>query len=259
MKRPVFWADASPFMLPPRLKDEARRRVHGRTKLLRRGCIGVHDPASIGPHASRSFQPIGRNSGAGCARIMSPTDGLALPHTPAAGECLQALPGLSRDPRRSRHEHPRRRARLMASPPVLHTVDPLIAGRIELYVDAPPAGVNQIVFYMGTTPGGPYGTEFVNSIVPGVDGTDLIIKADSTRRYWIAKAHDGGGYSGPSNEVSTSASAGPPPPPPPPPPLTQVQHLEAAIGGSYTAGDIVQVFPPSPSLSVTVQADGSIS
>lgn len=102
----------------------------------------------------------------------------------------------------------------MASPPVLHTVDPLIAGRIELYVDAPPAGVNQIVFYMGTTPGGPYGTEFVNSIVPGVDGTDLIIKADTTRRYWIAKAHDGAGYSGPSNEVSTSGSAGPPPPAP---------------------------------------------
>lgn len=171
---------------------------------------------------------------------MSPTDGLALPHTPAAGECLQALPGLSRDPRRSRHEHPRRRARLMASPPVLHTIDPLITGRIELYVDAPPAGVNQIVFYMGTTPGGPYGTEFVNSIVPGVDGTDLIIKADATRRFWIAKAHDGAGYSGPSNEVSTSASAGPPPPPAPTAPGTPT-----SVGASAGDGQAIVYWTPA--------------
>lgn len=144
----------------------------------------------------------------------------------------------------------------MAAPPTLHTVDPLIAGRIELFVDTLPAGVNQLVFYMGTAPGGPYGTEFVNTIAPGVDGTDLILKVDGATRYWIAKAHDANGYSAPSNEVTTTASAGPPPPPPP---LTAKQHIEAAVGQTIEVGAKVEGFPPEPTFSLTVEADGSLA
>lgn len=142
----------------------------------------------------------------------------------------------------------------MATPPTLHTVDPLIAGRIELFVDTLPAGVNQLVFYMGTAPGGPYGTEFVNTIAPGVDGTDLILKVDGATRYWIAKAHDGAGYSAPSNEVTTTASAGPPPPPPP---LTKLQEVEDAMGATLSDGDQIALYL-QPAAKVLTVANGTL-
>jgi hypothetical protein len=141
--------------------------------------------------------------------------------------------------------------------PTLHTFDPQIAGKIGLNVDAPPAGVDQVLWYMTTVSGGSHSTATCSTmILPGLDGSSIIVDADSTTRFWVAKFHDSTGIGGISNEITTAASAGPPPPAP----LTQVDHLIAALGGgTYSVGDVVEVFPPTPTFSKTVNADGTIS
>lgn len=147
----------------------------------------------------------------------------------------------------------------MATPPTLHTADPLIAGMVKLYVDPVPATVDQIVFYATTTQGGVGAEASLNIVKPGMDGRTLITTADGTVRYWTAKVHDTAapaGYSGPSNEVSTSASAGPPPPPAPP---TKLQELEDAVGTILVPGDQVAVHIQPASKVLTVQADGTLA
>jgi hypothetical protein len=144
--------------------------------------------------------------------------------------------------------------------PNLHTFDPQITGKIGLNVDAPPAGVDQVLWYMTTVSGGSHSTATCSTmILPGLGGSSIIIDADATTRFWVAKFHDSTGIGGISNEITTAASAGPPPLPPPPAPLTQVQHLQAAVGGTFTIGDKVEGYPPTPTFSKTINADGSIS
>lgn len=144
----------------------------------------------------------------------------------------------------------------MATPPTLHTFDPHIAGMVGLQVDPPATPVGQVIFYVSNVSGGPYSMANDVTVGSGRDGLRAAFDADATTRYYVAKAQDSAGYSGLSNEVSAAGSAGPPPPPPP---LTQVQHLQAALGGAYDPGDVVEVFPPTPTVSKTVQADGSIA
>lgn len=138
--------------------------------------------------------------------------------------------------------------------PTLHAFDPQIAGKFGFYIDPPAANVLQIIWYVGASaPGGPYTQIAQNSVHTGFDGRYLIIDGASATLYWAAKVLDSsGGLSAYSNEVPASPSAGPPT-------ITQVQHLQAALGGTYSTGDIVEVFPPTPTLSKSVNADGSIS
>lgn len=144
----------------------------------------------------------------------------------------------------------------MASAPTLHAFDPQIVGKIGLRIDAP-GTVDQVDWYVATRPGGPYFSAGYNSVQAGLSGLDTILSVtDSVTRYWVAKVHDSTGYSGLSNEVSTVASAGPPPPPAPP---TPEQQVSAALGITLQAGDIIDVYPATPTTSMTVNADGSIS
>jgi hypothetical protein len=145
----------------------------------------------------------------------------------------------------------------MAVAPVLHTFDPQMAGKIGLNID--PQGLtagDQISWYVSSTAGGPY-TQAVSTLVhgSGLDALTTVFDVGGSF-YCVAKANAAGVWSAYSNEVPAVVSAGPPPPPAP---LTQVQHLQAALGGSYSDGDIVEVFPPTPTMSKTVNADGSIS
>jgi len=138
----------------------------------------------------------------------------------------------------------------MTATPTLHTFDPQISGKIGLYID--PQGLvtgDQIAWYVSNTSGGPYSqpaTTFVHG--GGLDGLSIVLDA-STPFFCVAKAASAGVWSGYSNEVSAVVSDG----------LTQAQHLAAALGGTYSAGDVVEVFPPTPTLSKTVNADGSIT
>ena len=143
----------------------------------------------------------------------------------------------------------------MAAPPTLHTFDPLIEGMVGLRVDPPPANVSQVVYYAATTTGGPYTEMAVVLIRAGLDGLQLILDADVTPRFWVAKVYDGS-YSGWSNEVATAASAGPPAPPPPP---TRLQELEDALGVTLQTGDQVAVYLQPASQVLTVQADDSLA
>ncbi len=47
--------------------------------------------------------------------------------------------------------------------------------------------------------------------------------------------------------------------PPPPVVLTEQQMIQNALGITLASGDLVQVYPPAPTTSKTVQSDGSIS
>lgn len=138
----------------------------------------------------------------------------------------------------------------MTASPTLHTFDPQLSGKIGLSID--PQGLvvgDQVAWYVSNTSGGPYSqvaTTFVHGA--GLDALALIFDAGGPF-YCVAKAAMTGSWSPYSNEVSAVVSAG----------LTQAEHLQAALGGSYSPGDIVEVFPPTPTVSKTVNADGSIS
>lgn len=142
----------------------------------------------------------------------------------------------------------------MPSPPVLHTFDPLLVGKVGLNIDPQPS-INQVVWYTSTSASGPWVELNFAYVLAGLDGLSYVFDADPTPRYYLAKTHDTG-YSAASNIVGpVTSSAGPPPPPPPP---TAQQELENALGSTLNAGDQVALYP-QPAVVKTVQADGSLA
>lgn len=139
----------------------------------------------------------------------------------------------------------------MTAPPTLFTFDPQIAGMVAFRV-TPAATVDQVILYVADKPGGPYTEAGFVTIGAGRDGLRVCLDADATMRYWVAKTHDGAGYTGVSNAVAAAGSTGPPV-------LTGQQELEQALGVTLDAGCVVEVFPPTPTLTRTVQADGSLA
>lgn len=146
---------------------------------------------------------------------------------------------------------------MTAVTPTLHTFDPLLAGKVGLNID--PQGLangDQVYFYVSGVSGGPY-TQLVSTCVhTGVDALSTVFDYPSGTLYCVAKAYQGGSTSAYSSEVAATVSAGPPPPPPP---LTDVEMINEALGVTLTTGDKVNVYPPAPTTSQTVNADGSIS
>lgn len=140
------------------------------------------------------------------------------------------------------------------NPPTLHTFDPLIAGKLGMYVDLP-ASYDMVIIKVGAHTGGPYNNAVTLTKQSHNDALYAIFDADTTVQYYIAQAHDSTGYSNVSNEIAAACSAGPPPPPPP---LTAQQHLEAALNTTLQAGDQIALYA-QPSTVETLQADGSLT
>lgn len=140
--------------------------------------------------------------------------------------------------------------------PTIHTFDPQIAGFIGAYID-PPASYDQTIWYSAHASTGPWTEIDVSwpSTAISADGLALVIHAgpDAATVYLECKLHDSTGYGAPSAATPAVVSSGPPAPP------TAQQQLESALATTLDAGDIVQLFPPTPTLSLTVQPDGSIS
>jgi hypothetical protein len=145
------------------------------------------------------------------------------------------------------------------SAPILHTFDPQIAGKIGLSIDAPPSA-DMVIWLASKTPGATktqVGLTYVNATI-GLDGLSFIIDAGAPGAvtYWQAKLHDATGYGSPSTEVAATTSAGPPAPPPPP---TQEEMVNQALGITLATGDMIDVYPATPTTSKTVNADGTIA
>lgn len=138
--------------------------------------------------------------------------------------------------------------------PTVHTFDPLIAGKIGLYIDSPPSA-DMVLWLASKAQGGAktqVGITYPNTTI-GLDGLTFVIDAGApgTVTYWQAKLHDSGGYGTPSAEIAATTSAGPPTP-------TAQQDLSAAIGQAVNVGDQVALYA-QPSVIKTVQADGSLA
>jgi hypothetical protein len=94
--------------------------------------------------------------------------------------------------------------------------------------------------------GNPTSTEVNN--LSSVAGKWALLLAGT---YALALKDSGGNLS--PKVVFTTATATVPVPP------TPQQMIQTALGVTLNAGDLVQVYPPTPTTSKTVQADGSIT
>lgn len=147
----------------------------------------------------------------------------------------------------------------MATTPTLHTFDPLIAGKVGLFIDSPTS--YDIVIWLAskapTSGMSQVGTTNPNA-TDGLDGLSFIVDGGppGSVTYWTAKLHDSAGYGSPSAVVTATASAGPPPPPVPP---TKLQELEDAVGSTLAPGDQVALYLQPAAKVLTVQTDGSLA
>lgn len=147
----------------------------------------------------------------------------------------------------------------MASTPTVHASDPLVAGKITVYIDPPPS-YDQVIWLASKSPTSGFGQVAVDNNVPalGLDALSRTFDAGppGSVLYFQAKLHDSTGYGAPSAAVPATSSAGPPPPPVP---LTKLQELEDAVGATLQPGDQVALYLQPAAKVLTVQADDSLA
>lgn len=140
--------------------------------------------------------------------------------------------------------------------PTLHTFDPQIAGFIGAYIDQP-ASYDQVIWYTSHASTGPWTEIDVSwpSSAISADGLALVMHAGPSGAtvYVECKLHDSTGYGASSAVAAAVVSSGPPPP------LTDEQLVNQALGITLATGDIIDVYPATPTTSKTVNADGSIA